>query len=211
VSDPTQSLADDLFAIYSRAGREVTYVTESGERRPYWANRYMQALKRAVDAAANGDERAILDFVERLVTQPEPSRGFFYLQAANRLDLSVEAHVADASRPYHGLFSAEAIDFARNRLAEYGYELDERTASGPAIPPLAALHYDVVQDTTKTSLERLSSLGPLNLNLEGFRQTLVRDALNAGATWDEIALRLGVTKEDALGRFGIRMPNGQVV
>src|SRR5918911_200334 len=99
-----QLLVHALFAIYFRAGREVKYVTESGERRSYWANRYMQALKRAVEQEASGDQRAIVDFVERLVMQPEPSRGFHYLRGANRLDLSVEAHVADASQPYHGLF-----------------------------------------------------------------------------------------------------------
>jgi hypothetical protein len=211
VSEPTQSLTDDLFAIYSRAGREVTYVTESGERRPYWANRYMQALKRAVDAEKNGDERAILYFVERLVTQSEPSRGFHYLHAANRLDLSVEAYVADASRPYYGLLSAEAIATSRRRLAEYGYELEESTGAGSEIPPLLALHYDVVKDRTKTSAERLSSLVSLNLNLEGFRQTLVRDARNAGVTWAEIGVRLGVTEEDAAKRFGVTTPSGEIV
>jgi hypothetical protein len=211
VSDLTQALADDLFAIHSRAGREVTYVTEGGERRPYWPNRYLQALKRAVEEAANGNEKAIPEFAERLVTQSEPSRGFHYLHAANRLDLSVEVHVADASRPYHGLFSAEARDAARSRLAEYGYELEEGAGEGPEVPFLLALHYDVVKDRAKTSAERLSSLVSLSLNLEGFKQTLVRDARNAGVAWAEIALRLGVTQEDAARRFGMTMPNGPIV
>ena len=47
MADAMQLLVHALFAIYFRAGREVKYVTESGERRSYWANRYMQALKRA--------------------------------------------------------------------------------------------------------------------------------------------------------------------
>jgi len=110
-------LIDALFGIYSRAGAEVTYVTDRGERRPYWANRYLQALKRAV---AEGDE-AVLAFVERLVQQPEPSRGFFYLKDAGRLDLSVEALVVDPTREFHKLFSAETVAVAQTRLREHGW------------------------------------------------------------------------------------------
>jgi hypothetical protein len=211
VADAMQVLADDLFAIYSRAGREVTYVTESGDRRPYWANRYMQALKRAVDEEANGTESAVIDFVERLVMQPEPSRGFFYLQAAKRLDLTVEAHVIDALRPYHSLFSAQAVDASRKRLADYGYERKDAATEGPAVPDLLVLHYDVLADRTKSSLERLSSSKSLRANLDSFDLTLVRDARAAGAAWSDVALRLGVSEEGAIAHFGIKRPNGEVL
>jgi hypothetical protein len=106
-----------LLAIYSRAGTEVTYVTDRGERRPYWANRYLQAVKRA---AAKGPD-AVIEFVERLMNQPEPSRGFFYLKDAGRLDLSVEALVTDRSQPFHQLFSSETVAVAEARLSEHGY------------------------------------------------------------------------------------------
>lgn len=135
MSDVFNLLVQALFAIYSRAGAEVTYVTERGETRKYWANRYRQALQRAIENDTVGE------FVERLVTQDEPSRGFGYLHAANRLDLSVEALVADESRPYHGLFSLDAVAAARNRLDEFGYTgvgdeeavLHEDLAAAPSV------------------------------------------------------------------------------
>jgi len=210
MADAMRSLVDDLFAIYSRAGREVTYKTERGETRPYWANRYMQALKRAVEDEANGDTNAVLQFVERLVSQPEPSRGFAYLLDAGRLDLSVEAHVIDEAKPYHRLFSRGAIDVSRARLAEYGYDVKPSDYRGPDLPPLARLHYDVVADVTRSSADRLSSMLSLQLNLDGFKQALALDARNHGVSWHEIASRLGVTEEVATSRFGIRLPNGQI-
>lgn len=61
---PNQSLTEALFGIYATAGKEVEYTTEKGERRAYWANRFRQALQRAVD---EGD---VVGFVERLVYSP---------------------------------------------------------------------------------------------------------------------------------------------
>jgi len=119
-ADPLlQLLTQALLNIYARAGREVTYVTDAGERRPYWANRYLQALKRAI---REGTLEALVKFVEDLVTRDEPSRGFFYLKDAGHLDLSVEALVLDESQPFHELFSAEAVEASRVRLEEHGYE-----------------------------------------------------------------------------------------
>lgn len=112
-------LSDALFAIYSRAGREVTYITEKGEERPYWANRFRQALQRAAD------EDNIVGFVERLVSQPEPSRGFGYLDAADRLDLTVEALVVGEFRH---LFSEEVVEIAEERLDDRNY-VQSRTFS----------------------------------------------------------------------------------
>ncbi len=108
-------LIEDLFGLYAVAGREVTYTTDSGEVRPYWANRYRQAVQRAVTA---GDA---VGFVERLV-QGEPSRGFGYLVEADRLDLTVEALVIDENKPYHGLFSPAAIETSQLRLADHRYQ-----------------------------------------------------------------------------------------
>jgi hypothetical protein len=116
MSDELDLLVDALYALYTRTGKEVTHVTASGETRPYWANRYRQALKRAVDGGT------VVEFVQRLVMQDEPSPGFVYLDAANRLDLSVEALVADESRSYHELFSDAAVAAARERLRTFGYE-----------------------------------------------------------------------------------------
>lgn len=112
------SLTKALFAIYAIAGREVYYVTDKGETRPYWANRFRQALQRAVE------QDDVVGFVERLVQQPDPSRGFGYLNLAGRLDLSVEAVVTEQ---YPQLFSSEVVKAARERLRDHGYEPGART------------------------------------------------------------------------------------
>jgi hypothetical protein len=113
-----ESLTEALFAIYATAGKEVKYTTEKGERRSYWANRFRQALQRATD------EDDVVGFVERLVMQPEPSRGFGYLKEAGRLDLTVEALVAGRFRDQ---FSKEVVQAAEIRLRENGYK-PERAA-----------------------------------------------------------------------------------
>jgi hypothetical protein len=72
----------------------VTYITERGERKPYWANRFRQALQRAVDV------EGIVEFVTILMLKAEPSRGFFYLKDAGRLEIAVEAIVVDETMLY---------------------------------------------------------------------------------------------------------------
>lgn len=114
------ALTEALFGIYSQAGREVTYTAASGERRPYWANRYRQALQRAVD----NDE--VIDFVIRLVSGGEPSRGFGYLRDAGRLDLSVEALVVEQ---FPRMFPDEVVDAAKARLISHGYVPESKPAS----------------------------------------------------------------------------------
>lgn len=99
-----------LLAIYTSAGQEVTYQDKQGKVRPYWPNRYLQAVRRAIA------EDEVVEFVERIVTRDGATRGFGYLQDANRLDLTVEALVADDTQPYHSLFSPEAVEQARSRL-----------------------------------------------------------------------------------------------
>lgn len=116
------SLTEALFGIYASAGREVSYLTDKGEMRPYWANRFRQALQRAVD------EDDVVGFVERLVQQPEPSRGFGYLATAGRLDLSVEA-LAVEQFPQH--FSSDVVKAADERLRDHGYTPNARTEITP--------------------------------------------------------------------------------
>jgi hypothetical protein len=113
-----RELQDRLFEIYHRAGREVTYTTEAGETRAYWPKRYLQTLRRAVEA---GDDELIA-FISRMVSTNTPSRGFGYLHDHGRLDLTVEAIVADDQAPYHHRFSQEVVRAARRRLAEHGYQ-----------------------------------------------------------------------------------------
>lgn len=126
---PIDALKRDLFSIYYECGRNVRYIADSGQDRPYWANRYLQALKRAVDV---GDAE-VLAYAARMVCSSEPSRGFGYLKAADRLDLSVEALVIDADKPYHHLFDADVVEAALQRLEEHGL-LTAGQPSAPATP-----------------------------------------------------------------------------
>jgi hypothetical protein len=114
-NEAEQALYQDLLSIYARAGAEVTYETDRGEIRPYWAKRFLQAVKRS----QKNDE--LFDFVVRLLTPDEPSRGFLILKKAGRLDLTVEALVIDADKPYHVDFAPELVETSRRRLAEHGH------------------------------------------------------------------------------------------
>jgi hypothetical protein len=137
--DPMEALKADLFAIYYAAGQSVRYVAESGEERAYWANRYLQALKRAVDI---GDAE-VLALIRRMVMSDEPSRGFGYIAAAGRLDLTVEAAVADPGKPYHHLFDEELVRAAEQRLAEHGYTV----AAGSGGEPHGGLGGEAIAET----------------------------------------------------------------
>jgi hypothetical protein len=113
-----QAMYEDLMSIYARAGAEVTYETESGEIKPYWAKRYLSALKRA-------DKRGeLLEFVERLAGAPEPSRGFLILKKARRLDLTLEALVCDRSKRHWDAIDPQVVQIASERLTEHGYETE---------------------------------------------------------------------------------------
>lgn len=58
------------------------------------------------------------------------------MKDAGRLDLAVESRVVDESKPYHGLFSPEAVEAARKRLAEHGGQPGTAQSAGaPAMPP----------------------------------------------------------------------------
>jgi hypothetical protein len=143
-------LENDLFSVYHRAGAEVLYETDRGETRRYYAKRYLQALKRAV----SGDD--LVGFVHRLMRTPQPSRGFFILRAALRLDLSVEALVVDPRKPYHDLFEPDIIEIARHRLVTNGYDPQTgATSRTPAIVPVS----EVPAGITSGDLE-LSALAP---------------------------------------------------
>jgi len=127
-SNPMEALKRALFDLYYLAGRNVTYVADSGERRAYWPNRYLQGYKRAV---ADSDAE-VLAYVVRMVLSDEPSRGFGYLKDADRLDLTVEALVADPSRVWHHLFDADVVRAARDRLATHDYQVATGQPAKPA-------------------------------------------------------------------------------
>jgi hypothetical protein len=110
-----QALYQDLLSIYARAGAEVTYETEDGKVKPYWPKRFLQAVKRSEK------QGELFGFVSRLVRADEPSRGFFILKKAKRLDLTVEALISEREKPYYGEIDFAVVEAARRRLADHGY------------------------------------------------------------------------------------------
>jgi hypothetical protein len=117
-----QALYNDLLSIYARAGAEVTYETEKGEQKAYWPKRFLQVVKRA---EKKGE---LIEFVSRLVLADKPSRGFFILKKAGRLDLTVEALFTDRDKLYWGEVDADVVAAARMRLAGHDYPF---ALSGP--------------------------------------------------------------------------------
>nr|MDT0658904.1 caspase family protein [Micromonospora sp. DSM 115978] len=69
------------------------------------------------------DEVGGFEAARRLLRANAVSSGFTALWEKGRLDLSVEAVVLQDR--FSGLFTDEELDIARNRLAEYGYKLDQ--------------------------------------------------------------------------------------
>jgi len=112
-----EALYQDLLSIYARAGAEVTYETDSGEVKPYWAKRFLQAVKRA---EKNGE---LFEFVHRLIRAREVSRGFLILKKSGRLDLTAEALVVDKKKPYHDEFDIDVVQIAEHRLADHGHDV----------------------------------------------------------------------------------------
>jgi len=110
-----QALYQDLLSIYARAGAEVTYETEDGKVKPYWPKRFLQAVKRSEK------QGELFEFVSRLARADKPSRGFFILKKAERLDLTVEALVSEREKPYYGEIDFAVVEAARYRLADHGY------------------------------------------------------------------------------------------
>ncbi|MFY1599450.1 caspase family protein [Micromonospora sp. WMMD737] len=67
-----------------------------------------------------------LEAARRLIRASSVSSGFTTLWEKGRLDLAVEAVVLQDR--FAGLFTDEELDIARNRLAEYGYQLPAQTS-----------------------------------------------------------------------------------
>ena len=74
------------------------------------------------------------------------------------------------------------------------------------LPPYLELNYRALADPLQKPLDRLSALTSVRVNLEDAAFTLVHAARAAGASWTEIGLRLGVTKQAAHQRFGMGLP-----
>jgi hypothetical protein len=128
-NEAEQALYSDLLSIYARSGAEVTYETDDGSVKAYWPKRFLQAVKRA---AKNYE---LFEFVDRLLQSEKPSRGFFILEKAGRLDLTVEALAIDDSKPYWADLDFDLISVARRRLADHGYPAAFEKKSVDGSPP----------------------------------------------------------------------------
>src|SRR5690242_1251385 len=75
--------------------------------------------------------------------------------------------------------------------------------TSPELPMYLRVNYEALEDRTKSSLDRLSALTSVRANLENAAFQLAIDARNAGASWQEIGMRLGISKQAAHKRFGM--------
>jgi hypothetical protein len=141
-SKAEEALYHDLLSLYARAGAEVTYETDSGDVRPYWPKRFLQAVKRA---EKNGE---LFEFVHRLIRQDEVSRGFLILRKAGRLDLTVEALVVDERKPYHDEFDSDVVEIAKDRLADHGHDVLAPTAPAAPVASSSGAESDSIDSTS---------------------------------------------------------------
>jgi hypothetical protein len=88
-------------------------------RKPYRANRTEQAVK-----AREDDPVALVEYVTKIAFQTT-SEALSALVRVNRLDLSIEYLVADESKVYAPLFSAEARAAARAKLGDWRERVGE--------------------------------------------------------------------------------------
>jgi hypothetical protein len=103
---------DDLEAQFDRAMFGV-YEGAKGECN-YNATYFLQMLH----------EHGGLQTARRLLSSRNPAQGFTILWECGRLDLSVEAQVLRAE--FASLFTTEEREIARNRLDDYGYEVQSQ-------------------------------------------------------------------------------------
>jgi hypothetical protein len=93
-------------------------------RRPYRATRTEAAVR-----AREDDPVRLLEYVTKIAFQPT-SEALSAVVAVNRLDLSIEALVADESKLYAPLFGAEARAAARAKLGGWEEQVAERARAG---------------------------------------------------------------------------------
>ena len=102
-----KSFDEAMLSIYKRAKAEANYNATIFLRMLY--------------------ERGDLSTAKYLINAEKPSDGYTALYERQRLDLTVEATVIEDVR-WHALFTAEELEKASRRLAEYRYQ--PKTADG---------------------------------------------------------------------------------
>jgi hypothetical protein len=72
----------------------------------------------------------------------------------------------------------------------------------PTLPPTLIRNWIAINNMTDlSSLERLKACQDLRASLRTFESTLAEDARSTGATWQEIADTLEITRQAAHERF----------
>jgi hypothetical protein len=112
-----EALYHDLLSIYARAGAEVTYETDSGDVRPYWPKRFLQAVKRA------NKKGELFEFAHRLIRQDDVSRGFLVSRRPGGSISLSRPSWSTKTKPYHGAFDFDVVQIARQRVADHGYDV----------------------------------------------------------------------------------------
>ena len=72
---------------------------------------------------------------------------------------------------------------------------------GPAVPRYLQPNYDALVDRHQPTLNRLSALRTVMVNLEEFESSLVYAARDEGATWEQIGLAMYVSRQAAQKRY----------
>src|SRR5712691_8373148 len=109
MQDLTKQFDAAMFEIYRRAKLEADYT----------ATIFLRMVS----------DRGGLATAKYLINSPKPSDGYTQLYERGRLDLTVEAMVAESPK-WHELFTRDEIEAAKSRLKKYGYS--PRATSAPS-------------------------------------------------------------------------------
>lgn len=104
-------LQEDLYGLIDK-------MRERGVRNKAGRLHYPTYYKRGLDNAVAHGGDAVVEYARRRVHQPVSS-GFITLKEGQAADLTVEALIADESKPYASLFTPLDRRRARGRLAMY--------------------------------------------------------------------------------------------
>jgi len=120
-TDDKLALLNDMYDLYHRTVA-VGIPRLDGQR--YVPTRFLQGLNRVRDDGADAVTLASNICRRR-------SEGFDVILAADRWDLTVEALVLDADKPYHDLFSPRTREMSAERLRLFPSYVAARQAAGP--------------------------------------------------------------------------------
>ena len=77
-------------------------------------------------------------------------------------------------------------------------------------PKYLEINFEAMCDDESPPLLRLSASKSVEVNVENYRQHLAIAARNDGASWSQIGVALGVTRQAAYARYGLGLPDDGV-